>query len=820
MLRKKRVLLLVCLTLVSLSSFSQTDQPEVFLVPITSKPSPTLRLQFGYENDSVKIYGTNLAALPLQLKKTKFANPKVKLNFNYSTNTATSSIENNYALQRDTSLGFRTKITGQSYYNVMKSSFLTGKGSSPIFVNQNIKLGGFPAPATWPRNFTANVSGAGVFIVNYLPAIAINDLPLVDATACDDAINKFSKVQSQQGYGIEKITYKPYNARRRETVKKSFDIFFESNSTQPKQAEIKAITAYLEQNKFEILNATMEGGSSVEGDEDRNKKLQRDRARVISAALARYNKSAIKKDTIMLSDNWPKFREQIRASQYAWLDTLPNDKILNEINSNEKLRKSLEPILKMQRKASLNLTMAKILTADDQFVTVQKTLTSWIRNLTTTKQPSKELEPQIMGAIAFLFEQHVNGELINDELDSLLIGDFEDNKFVYLGLHMIKQFAESKLGPEKKETWGEKWTSLELEPLLTRAQESLVRLADNAQKADFNKYLKMQVDFQAFSYRLINLGVMDVNYLCKTVYPDRPEYLNLVLNQNAFMYELANQRGLVSHCVTSRKDLTGIELTPMLLSTDSTKEESAVVSATSELQSIVIGSDLPKTTFTSRTYTKPTYDVAEKGVYYNMLKQGFLKGNKTIAGSVDGAQSLDAFGLFHLLDITITNWKPEENSFFDKDIRLEEIDKLVAGMKRSSSVCVASVNRLYLNYHTKTLRYLELYFEPGSAKHKDIADASLKYITEYYKKRIADLPADLPFRVALYLNRFNWFPGNNEGASYGYDLISNVARKRSLSGDELKLLANYLSLYDPELTNALPSGISKESMERTMSERY
>ncbi len=825
MFKTLKAFITLLILFVSQFALSQSPQPDVFLVPVTSKPSPLLRLQFHYQNDSVQILGTNLGALPPGLKKAKFANPKVKLNFANTGNRAAATIENNYALQKDTSLGFRTKLTGQSYYTVLKTSFMSGKGSAPIFINQNIRLGGFPAPATWPKNFTANVSGIGIFTVNYLPAISLSFLPVYDAWDCEDASGRFYKLRALQGYGIDKITYKPYNARRRETVKKSFDIFFESNSTQPKAQEIKAVIDYLEQNRFEILNAIMEGGSSVEGDQARNKKLQRDRARVISAALSRYNKSSIKKDTILLFDNWPKFREQIKASAYAWLDTLSNEKIQNEVNNNEKLRKGLEPILKTQRKASLNLTMAKILTADDQFVTLQKSLNAWLRSFLTAKQPNKELEPQIMGAIAYLFDQHMNNVLSSEEVDSVLLGDYTDNKYTYLGLHIIKQFTEDKFGPEDKAGWEEKWTSLELEPWFSRAQESLVRLADNASKTDLGKYLKMQADFQAFSYRMISLGILDINFLCKARYPEKQEYMGLTLNQYAFLYEMANERGIQADCITGRKSLTGTDQTrkPNKLDSATFKAKlDSAAGANGNPDSLLLTFDntLPRTGFTPRNYSKPNYGKAPKGVYYYLLKQGFLKGNKNILGNVDGNLSLDAFSLYHLIDVNITNWKPEENYFYDKEVRLEEMDRLMGVLKKGNSICTPVVNELYLTYHRKALRYLELFFEPGSAKHKEIADASLKFIAEYYKKRLIQLKGDMPLKIALYLNRFNWFPGANEGAWFGYDFLTAVAKRRMLSEQEMKLWANYLKVYDPVLKNPLPASYNKESLLKLMSTGY
>jgi hypothetical protein len=805
---------LIAALFVTASTLAQTINPDIVLVPVTSKPNNLLRLQFGYENDSVKVWATNLGAMPIALKKARIANPKVKFNYALATSKAVATIERNYAYQRDTSYGFRTKLTGQSYYNVLKTSFLSGKGSAPIFINQNINLGGFKAPASWPTNFSVNVSKIGLYTVNYVPAIALSALPVFDAWNCAPASDRFYKLRALQGYGLEKITYKPYNARRRETVTKAFDIYFESNSTQPKQTEIKTIIDYLEQNRFEILNAVMTGGSSVEGDDARNKQLQRDRARVISAALSRYNKSAIKKDTILLHDNWPKFREQIKASKYAWLDTLSNEKIQDVINTDEPLRKGLENVLKTQRKASLSLTMAKILTVDDQFVNLKKLLNSWLRTLLTTKQPSKDLEPQIMGAIGYLFEQHMENVLSREEVDSLLLGDYPHHKSLYLGLHIIKQFNDGKFGPEDKTTWGEKWTSLELEPWVLQGQKSLVQLAAESSKTDLVKYLKMQADFQSFAFRLITLGILDINFICLLDYPEKNEYMNLLLNKHAFLYEMYQERGLVADCTGT--GVTGFGDTNITLDSarHCARQDSIAGFNPIKRDSLMlsIGVGLPRVAFQDRQFIKPTFGNTPKGEYYFMLKQGFLKGNKNILSNVDGNLSLDAISLYRFLKVNVMNWEPQDNYFYDKEVRLEELERLMVVLKKGNPLCDPLINGFYLEYHRKTLQYLELFFEPGSAKHKEIAETSLKFITEYYKKRLSELKGDLPLKLAMYLNRFNWFPGNNEGAWYGNDLLTAIAKKRKLTPEEQKLFITYMKIYNPAFKVALPAGYTKEQV--------
>lgn len=797
----------------SISVLAQ-QTPNVVLVPVTANENPTLRLQFTKQNDSVLVYGTNMGVMPVAMKKMKLANPKVKFNYSHALQMAEASLESNYALQRDTSMGFRTKLTGQSYYTVLKGSFLEGKGSAPIFINQWIRLGGFIAPATWPTNFSATVADAGTYTVNYLPAAAVNALPVLDEWKCEKAEPRFVQLRAQQGYGVEKLTYKNYNAQRRQTIKKSFDLFFESNSVQPKSAELKAVTDYLDQNKFEILNAVMEGGSSVEGDPERNKKLQRDRAKIIAAALSKYNKSAIKKDTILLSDNWPRFREQLKASNFAWLDTLSNDEILKAINTNDKVRKGLEPVLKTQRKASLNLNVAKVLNADDQFVTLQKSLNGWLKNLLTSKQPGKDLEPQIMGGLAWMFEQHVNGELSSEEMDSLLFGPYLSHKYMYVGLHIIKQFNTGKFGEPDSAKWRDLWDKFELGSWFTKAQTSLVALADaSPNRTEAAKYLKMQADFQSLAYSLISMKVLAPDFLCHHVYPDKPEYMGLLLNQQAFLYELSNERGWTSECGSNRETLTGVKAELFEYASDSSKTVEAPLAITHlDTTFMEIGTGLEKVGFPNRVYTKPSYHVEPKGVYYFLLKQGFVKGNKAIVGNVDGNVSLDAYALFHFLEANISQWKPEQNYFFDREVRLEEMERLMAQMKKDRTVCAPMLSDLFLTYHRKALVYLNAYFEPGSAKHKEIAESSLKYITEYYKKRVKSLPANVPVKVALFLNQFNWFSGANEGAWYGFDFMNALVKARKLNDQELKLWAQYLKTFDPAGKNPLPGGYTKEML--------
>ena len=62
--------------------------------------------------------------------------------------------------------------------------------------------------------------------------------------------------------------------------------------------------------------------------------------------------------------------------------------------------------------------------------------------------------------------------------------------------------------------------------------------------------------------------------------------------------------------------------------------------------------------------------------------------------------------------------------------------------------------------------------------------------------------------------------GNAVIATFGYDFLSNLAKHRVLNDTEMKLWANYLKVYDPELKKPLPRGYAREAVVKLMNEPY
>jgi hypothetical protein len=221
-----------------------------------------------------------------------------------------------------------------------------------------------------------------------------------------------------------------------------------------------------------------------------------------------------------------------------------------------------------------------------------------------------------------------------------------------------------------------------------------------------------------------------------------------------------------------------------------------------------------------------SFDQSPKGAYYYLLKQHYLKNNKAVLDNVSYEHSsasveLNVFNLWHLVYVNVSRWDPFENHFYDEEVQLDEMSRLIGSMHSLDKyLCKPQVNNLYLEYHLKVLYHLERFQEAGNAKHVKYADASLKFIGNYYKTRARQITPKLSMHIIKQLNAFNWLPGIQHGAWYGYELLTSISKERILSEEEIKLYAHYLKLYNPELKRMSTITLDKDKLTALMSEGY
>ena len=368
--------------------FSQDQNPSFDdLVSVTYATSPkgktpkelkNARIQILYTGDSVELWGFNLSALPA-IKKFKAQNPKDRISRNEIRSSALWSLDSIYQLLADTTNGFHAKLPVKGYYEVGRDRLLKGKKSTPYFSNQWIKLGSIYAKNVNKDELKFRVKRffhePVFFQTEQLPGAVAFKLPALDPWNCVPASERYFKLRKLQGYGLDKFKYETYKTVKRTTIRKKFEIAFEKNQSSPDPAGLQEVIDYLVKNDYVILQADMEGATSIEGTQARNEHLQRERAKVMANALKRYNNDPVKSETVVFRDMWYEFRSQIRDTNLAWLDTLSNEAILGHLNKNDSLSNVLEPMLRTQRRAQLRLVMAKIISKDEQFIKLSDDLT-------------------------------------------------------------------------------------------------------------------------------------------------------------------------------------------------------------------------------------------------------------------------------------------------------------------------------------------------------------------------------------------------------------------------------------------------------------
>ncbi|HSZ26242.1 MAG TPA: hypothetical protein VK766_11000, partial [Cytophagaceae bacterium] len=136
-----------------------------------------------------------------------------------------------------------------------------------------------------------------------------------------------------------------------------FEIPFEKNKSEFAKADVKPIYDSLRHNDYFIKSISIKAYSSVEGSLENNIKLQEKRAQSIVKALQEYQVETIYA-SMVASENWVEFLEDVSDSKYNYLKALSKDEIKTKLE-NQQLSTELEPYLKKHRKAVLRVELEK-----------------------------------------------------------------------------------------------------------------------------------------------------------------------------------------------------------------------------------------------------------------------------------------------------------------------------------------------------------------------------------------------------------------------------------------------------------------------------
>jgi hypothetical protein len=808
-------------------TFSQKRVDNDFKVAVTTrnvvskqKAKPHgYRIHLAPYRDSLAVLGFGFQRFPTSIRKLRFPELNIKINRSMLENFTDHSLDSVFQFLTPIKKDLSYPLMTTSEYQKTKQRFLNGGRGSPYFTNQWIRISVVPDP----ENKFITVRSQGIFKTHHvywydlLPGATAHELVALDPWHCEPANVQLFKLRKLAGYGVSKIKYRTYEETRRVILRPAFEVYFPHNETKPDPVGIENVIKYLDQNTFVILNALLEGGCSIEGDSVKNSFLQQERAHVLQRTLRRYTDELLKKDTVTLTDPMAQFRELVRSTQLKYLDTLNNRELKSLVNENSDIRASLEPIFILQRKASLKLVVAKRLTKGEQFEKFRNDFQKITSKLTGNGAARIEAEARTMGMIEKLFQYYEQGYVSKSGMDDLFNEtDHPDYLRVLVTYHFLKQYESQSWPREIGKSWDDYWLHYDVLSYLKQAQLSLISLAE-FESMDRKKYVSMLVDLQAYTYEFVQNGLIPVSNLCEMPYPEKKEFMGLILNQYAYLYEFESKSehsGHFVYCLPPRNKRK-IHNKDSVISTDQFLEN---------IESEYGYANENHTSIRQKFFKQKSFDESQKGAYYFLLKQYYAKKNTSILDHVttsdDNGSAFTVFNLWHFLAITIDRWDPTKNFFYDRDVQLTEMDRLIAVMKKSDAgLCKPQINSLYLEYHLKMLHYLAEFQEPGNASHTKFAESSLKFIADYYKTRKAQVNSKFCVYLLKQFNLLNTLPGSRPGAWYAYDLLHSIAQHRLLNDEEIKLYAHYLRLFNPSFKK-LPLIYDRERLVKLAAEVF
>ncbi|WP_339333889.1 hypothetical protein [Croceitalea sp. MTPC9] len=137
----------------------------------------------------------------------------------------------------------------------------------------------------------------------------------------------------------------------------TFTIPFEKNKSVYSQEDIKPLYDSLRLTDFNIKKIDIKAYASVEGNAERNLKLQNERASSIVSAMQTFQEPTIE-TKVSTSENWVEFLNDISGTSYESYKSLSKEQIKQKLIGNTS--QELEKYLKNHRKAVVRLDLERI----------------------------------------------------------------------------------------------------------------------------------------------------------------------------------------------------------------------------------------------------------------------------------------------------------------------------------------------------------------------------------------------------------------------------------------------------------------------------
>lgn len=582
-----------------------------------------------------------------------------------------------------------------------------------------------------------------------LPGRNANKLEAFEDNDCVMA-NRFSIFREQNGQGPGENYFRQYRPRGQFLFGKEFTVKFEKNRASYSRSDINSIIQFINDSSYSIVSAAVEGYASVEGTFENNQKLMEQRAGVLLSVLEQSNDESIGLDTLIVSENWDKFYEQIENTRYSYLLNIPKDSA-KVLLTHDSLANALEPFLAEQRKAILNLKLSQKLNPEEKAEEVFK---NYYQYSSLVKNPSRnstgrDFRPVLMGILQYIENMVREGLLTPEEAERKLppgelLTDLRFQKLkkdVYLG-NEFSQYTD-------------------IEKILLNANELYTILyasADPGHRKFIDgveisySLLDKLVDIQFLSMDLVKRGYLENDFLCKLTYPeDSPRFYPLILNLLEYDQEDTSEK------------------LPCFKNFDAGSN-----------------SDL------------------ERGLrMYKLHKKIVLEGDAGVLNFVYRKDNLFEFDLYSFLKLNISKWDPESGYLFDEDVGETTMRSQLRRLRRvGNRLCSWLIDQLFLDYNLKVVQKY-LYHGLESKADEAVLTTSFNYLKRYFLSRAAIMDEERAVKVCYQFIRLNHLYLTRDGSEAAYDLLHAMKRRSPLNGEAARLYMQLAYYHNPGFLSLL-----------------
>ena len=577
-------------------------------------------------------------------------------------------------------------------------------------------------------------------------------LPQLDNEKCAP-IDRFTYFKKYFGLTYTGISYRPYRPRSGIARRKNFRLFFDKASSTYDRAQIDEIVKYINDSNLVIQTAKVLAFASVEGDSVINMRLQKERATVLMKTLEKANN-----DTIEISmetrEDWGQFNSQLsrtpfkdKYSKSEWKDLFENDSI----------EARFEKYLKQQRRAELYLTLTQRLTDEEKMTVALGDFNRYVGRYQPNAPPETRFrQVKMVYAIKkYLERQAFNGLVDKEHVCSLFPPSVNE-------YHIISLYETAKLLAS-----GRRPVCENLDDIIVAAHFSVLDLIQ--MYGERRLYVQQALDIQSFAYEMIESGEVGPEILCKLIYPDIPQFYNLILNKLYYQEHQGLKRYQNLPCLGSYFE-----------------DQRAI-----------------KRFYASAEGTPPMEEVPDSR-YYFVLKKIVLENDELVKRLVERSDHVLQFDILEFLYFNISNWQVWDNKLFDPEvtpeIMNEQLDRLLS---MEGTICPNQVNSLKLLFHLKVMHSSLV-----TAEVHDLTTESIDYVSHYYQGHAQKMDDRLALMVAKQLMSLTPLYFRNEPAKEAYDVLRLKDWKEPLKGEALNYYLNLVNLV------ANDRDIRMESLER------